>query len=66
MSDFRALSPGLLLVALAANHAQAAPVASPAPRCPADAGWDTPSAPHHIHGETWFVGTCGITALLLT
>lgn len=67
MSAFRILPPGLLLAALAAGHAQAAPAAAaPAARCPADAGWDTPSAPHHIHGETWFVGTCGITALLLT
>lgn len=39
--------------------------ARPAP-CPADPTWDTPSAPHHIHGNTWYVGTCGISSILIT
>ncbi|UNK57060.1 subclass B3 metallo-beta-lactamase [Pseudoxanthomonas daejeonensis] len=39
---------------------------APAPACAADAGWDDPSPPYHLHGDTWFVGTCGITALLVT
>ncbi|MGX5731135.1 subclass B3 metallo-beta-lactamase [Pseudoxanthomonas beigongshangi] len=34
--------------------------------CPADAGWDDPAAPLRLHGNTWFVGTCGISALLIT
>lgn len=27
--------------------------------------WDKPAPPFHIHGDTWYVGTCGITALLI-
>ncbi len=27
--------------------------------------WDKPTQPFHIHGDTWYVGTCGITALLV-
>ena len=34
--------------------------------CADDAGWNDPAAPFLIHGDTWFVGTCGITALLVT
>ncbi len=34
--------------------------------CAADAGWNDPATPRRIHGSTWFVGTCGITALLVT
>ncbi|ALN91684.1 metallo-beta-lactamase superfamily protein [Lysobacter gummosus] len=40
--------------------------ATAAAACPADPTWDTPSAPHHIHGNTWFVGTCGISSILIT
>jgi metallo-beta-lactamase class B len=28
--------------------------------------WDKPGPPFRIHGNTWYVGTCGITALLVT
>jgi metallo-beta-lactamase class B len=34
--------------------------------CAADAGWDDPSPVRHVHGGTWYVGTCGISALLVT
>lgn len=34
--------------------------------CSADAGWDDPATPLRLHGNTWFVGTCGISALLIT
>ena len=27
--------------------------------------WDKPTPPFQIHGDTWYVGTCGITALLI-
>ena len=30
--------------------------------CSADAGWDDPATPLRLHGNTWFVGTCGISA----
>lgn len=28
-------------------------------------GWADPAPPAHIHGETWYVGTCGITVVLV-
>lgn len=28
-------------------------------------GWDKPGPPFRIHGDTYYVGTCGITALLI-
>ncbi len=27
--------------------------------------WDKPTEPFQIHGNTWYVGTCGITAILI-
>lgn len=27
--------------------------------------WDKPAKPFQVHGNTWYVGTCGITALLV-
>lgn len=63
---------------LAASCAPATPSVSPRPpagdavtaqqwaaTCPADAGWDEPGPPFRLHGNTWYVGTCGITALLI-
>jgi metallo-beta-lactamase class B len=50
----------------------APPVAtqSDVPECPADAGvmdgWDDRAPPRKVFGNTWYVGTCGITALLVT
>lgn len=34
--------------------------------CPEDAGWDDPGPPFRIHGNAWYVGTCGIAAILIT
>ena len=28
-------------------------------------GWAEPAPPAHIHGQTWYVGTCGITVVLV-
>ena len=55
-----------LLAMSTATAVPAARAAAPATACPVNAGWDTPSAPYHVHGDTWYVGTCGITALLVT
>ena len=38
----------------------------PPPLCKADAGWDDPAQPRHVFGNTYYVGTCGISALLIT
>lgn len=40
--------------------------ASKSPACKDDAGWDDPAQPFRILGNTWFVGTCGISAVLVT
>ena len=52
--------------------APAAPAlsADPVPGCPADAGvmdgWDDRAPPRKVFGNVYYVGTCGITALLVT
>lgn len=33
--------------------------------CKGDDGWDTPGPPFRVHGNTWYVGTCGIAAILI-
>lgn len=33
--------------------------------CHADAKWTERARPLHIHGNTWFVGTCGISSILI-
>ncbi|AKC87786.1 subclass B3 metallo-beta-lactamase [Pseudoxanthomonas suwonensis] len=61
------LSCSALSALFAVATATAAPEATSSPQsCPANAGWDDPSPPHRVHGDTWYVGTCGITALLVT
>jgi metallo-beta-lactamase class B len=34
--------------------------------CQGKDGWDDPAPPARLHGSTYYVGTCGITALLVT
>lgn len=47
-----------------------APLATAGPafarECEGSDGWDEPAPPVRVHGNTYYVGTCGITALLLT
>jgi metallo-beta-lactamase class B len=38
----------------------------PAEACPNCAEWNQPRAPFRIHGNTWYVGTRGLAALLIT
>jgi metallo-beta-lactamase class B len=45
-----------------ANYTPAALAAA----CGVKEGWADPAPPAHIYGNTWYVGTCGITALLIT
>jgi metallo-beta-lactamase class B len=57
----------LMLALPAANAQEHKHANSLAPNtCAADAGWNDPATPRHIHGNTWYVGTCGISALLVT
>ena len=50
----------------AAAPAPAADDTAAAPACRDDSGWDEPATPFRLHGDTWYVGTCGISALLVT
>jgi metallo-beta-lactamase class B len=34
--------------------------------CSAQSGWGDPTPPRHIYGNTWYVGTCGLSAILIT
>ncbi|HJS15036.1 subclass B3 metallo-beta-lactamase [Rheinheimera sp.] len=65
----------VLLAALSACSTQnlTAPVATatvPQPtdpiRCADNPGWDDPATPRQIFGNSWYVGTCGISAVLIT
>jgi metallo-beta-lactamase class B len=56
----------VMVVAAARAAAQPAPAAKPAAVCKADAGWNDPAKPRYVYGNTWYVGTCGISALLVT
>lgn len=40
--------------------------ANPAAACPAKPRWDDPTPPRRIYGNTWYVGTCAISAILIT
>lgn len=62
----------ILGIALVAGPAAVPTESLPAPRldlaaaCAGKDGWDDPAPPARIHGTTYAVGTCGITALLVT
>lgn len=47
-----------------------APIATAGPAfartCEGKSGWDDPAPPVRIHGNTYYVGTCGISAILIT
>jgi len=55
-----------IMLLAAASVARQQPAAKPVALCKADAGWSDPAKPQHVYGNTWYVGTCGITALLVT
>ena len=54
-----------LAVGAGARQVPRTPAATPN-RCADDAGWNEPAVPRRLYGNTWYVGTCGITALLVT
>ena len=60
------LAPTLLPILLVFSGAVRAGTLAPAPTCPDDAGWSDPTPPRPVFGNTWYVGTCGISALLIT
>lgn len=60
------MHPSFCVVLLLALSAAASPVDAASRSCKADAGWNDPSPPRHIHGDTWYVGTCGLSSILIT
>ncbi|MGY1409158.1 subclass B3 metallo-beta-lactamase [Luteimonas sp. A611] len=65
----------LLLAACSSSDNVAETDGAPAPAaaavqaptaCSNASGWDDPATPLRVHGDTWYVGTCGIAALLVT
>lgn len=50
---------------LPATGTTAAP-ATPAAACKDEDDWNEATSPRRIHGNTWYVGSCGITAVLIT
>ena len=62
------LSVFVSIVVLSAGVSSRAqqPPAKPAVVCKPDAGWNDPAKPRRVYGNTWYVGTCGISALLVT
>jgi metallo-beta-lactamase class B len=61
-----ALGGVLLAASRYTAAADAVQAHAPEPRCPDDAGWSDPTPPLKVFGNTWYVGTCGISALLIT
>jgi len=51
---------------VAALGAQDRDVVAPTPNCSSCAEWNVPHAPFRLFGNTYFVGTNGLTALLVT
>jgi len=61
--------PSALLASLLMLSSSASAFAADAPAakaCADDAGWNDPGTPLKVYGNTWYVGTCGISALLVT
>ena len=54
------------VVALALSSTALASDAPASRGCADDAGWNDPATPLKVYGNTWYVGTCGISALLVT
>jgi metallo-beta-lactamase class B len=63
-------SPLLLTLALAAcgttGSLPSTRDATGNPGCAAGGGWNVPAPPRQVHGNTWYVGTCGLSAVLIS
>lgn len=57
-----ALSPGIMR----AQGKSPEPVDVSATRCDGCAEWNEPQRPFRVHGNTWYVGTRGLSAMLIT
>ena len=61
-----AAASAVLLRAAGAGAQQSDTAAYTAAECPPCAGWNAPRAPFRIHGDSWYVGTQGLSAILVT
>lgn len=59
------IAAALLAGPASARQTQPAPL-SLAQACEGKSGWNDPAPPAHIFGNVYYVGTCGITSLLVT
>lgn len=55
-----------LAAPLAAQPPRALAPLQPTPACDMCGQWNTPQAPFVLHGNTWYVGTHGLSAILVT
>ena len=66
----RAVSAATLLAAapllLGAQGTDSVRAVPPTPNCPSCAEWNAPQQPFRIHGDSWYVGTHGLSAILVT
>lgn len=62
MSRFVALAALVCITLFSFGSADAATTTA----CSAKGGWSEPARPAHVFGNTWYVGTCGISAILIT
>lgn len=61
------LAAALLLAATVPSRPPAGVTTPTVPEaCAGRNGWSEPTVPQRIFGNVWYVGTCGITALLIT
>jgi metallo-beta-lactamase class B len=67
---FVRLAAAALLLAGCATPAAPQPSAAAqqawAAQCADESGWDDPGPPFQVYGNTYYVGTCGIAAILIT
>ena len=59
----------VMLAGCAGSPSQPAAASSAAttpPACADDPGWSDPTPPRQIFGNSWYVGTCAISAVLVT
>lgn len=58
------VTPGGMLLLLSCVHRPSPPPA-PVHPCPSESGWEDPEPPVRVFGDTWYVGTCGLSAVLV-
>lgn len=63
------LATTLLILIASGAHASlttGSPSSLSGESCAANASWNDPAKPRRLYGNTWYVGTCGLSAILVT